>query len=826
MSNSRENSPEVQSEEPIARKHYLDDDDDEELDDEESIADEAPRRKIQRRAVDAFIDREAEVDDDDEDLDDEDEEQEIAEGFIENDENEGLSPGALRDDRRHRDLDQQANRLAEEDAERLAAQFRERYGRSGGTYRGDLSSIPQRLLLPSVEDASIWGIKCRPGKENEIVFNMLRKQADREDSTAPLNILSVFSREHLPGYIYIEAWRQKDVLDAMSDVVNVYTSKTILVPVAEMPDLLRIRNKGTPLKPGSFVRIRKNNKRYAGDLGHIIEVAIDSTEAFVKLVPRLDYTNKDELLKKTLSKTRDRPPARLFSALDVDKLAPGNLSGRRSENNFRFLDEDYRDGYLIKSFKIAHLITEPEEVLPTLEEMQPFSSADSSDLATLVEGIESKKSKFSTGDSVEVYTGEQAGVAGIVQSITDNIVELRTTGQSDVGLILVPTSGLRKKFSAGDQVRVQSGKHAGESGSVVAVHDMTVTLVTSMGMTEITVFSGDLGDINEVSEMPKASKYEVRDVVETNSTEFGCVIRIENNLINVLMPSGEIKTVKADSVARKIVPSKLTRTTDKNGSSIQIADPQSTVREAAGQHRKGKVFNIHLETVFCHSIAIPENNGIFVARSRDVEVEGMTRKHVDFSKPNPYMLNQNAMSAPATLPKTVGRDKAIGQRIWIRRGPQKGMMGIVTDTTNTTARVEPHSGLKMISVNKDLLGFRLGPNEPLIGYAEFINSRGMRPRESMDSNRPAWAQSGSRTPASGGYGAGSATPAWVGAGSRTPAWAGAGNKTPAWAGNAGNKTPAWAGTAGNKTPAWAGASGSKTPAWTGNATPTWHQSGQ
>ncbi|CCX35447.1 Transcription elongation factor spt5 [Taphrina deformans PYCC 5710] len=826
-------------------KHVMDDDDDDdeedddddELDEEEDDAGSrkhgAHRRKIKRRAVDAFIDREAEVDDDEEDAEDDEDEQEIAEGFIENEDVGGLSPNARADDRRHRELDQQQHRLAEADAERMAAQFKERYGRSGGAYRGDLKSVPQRLLLPSVDDPSIWGIRCKPGKEHEIVFNLLRKQAEREGTSAPLLIVSVFTREHLPGYIYIEAQKQKDVIDAMADVVNAYTNRLVLVPVAEMPDLLRVRNKGTTLVPGAFVRIRKNNRRYAGDLGRINDISIDSTEAFVALVPRLDYGSQEELMRKNLARTNDRPPARLFNVADVEKLTNLRLRDRSGDNSYQFNNEDYHDGLLIKSFKIAHLVTEPDEVKPTLEEMQVFSGGDTFDLTTLGQGLKTRQATFTIGDTAEVYAGEQAGVYGIVESISKNIVELRTTDDSRLGTISVPTSGLRKRFSPGHQVRVQSGKHAGETGSVVAVKGGTVTLMTSMAKEEVTVFSRDLGEINEVSETPAISKYEVRDVVELNATEFGCVIKIENVLLQVLMPSGDIRTIKSDSVARSIPPPKFGRTTDRNGNTIQITAPQSTVREVNGKGRKGKVFNLHLHTVFCHNIEITENNGIFVARDRDVEVAGMASGKVDFSKQNPGLRQNVAMAPPSVLPKTMGRDKAIGQTIWIRKGPQKGLMGLVTDTTDTTARIEPHNGLKKISINKDMLGFRLSPDTPLVGYAEFVNSKGWRDqagmpsREAVDSNRPIWAQAGNRTPSgntnpASSYGSGARTPAWAGGGSRTPAWSSnAGAATPAWAGSS-NKTPAWSG---NATPAWN--AGSKTPSWSaaGNATPAWQSGG-
>lgn len=703
--------------------------------------------------------------------------------------------------------------------------------------------MPQRLLLPSVDDPSIWGIRCRPGKEHEIVFNLLRKQAERETSVAPLNIVSVFTRDHLPGYIYIEALRQKDVVDAMADVINAYTNKLVLVPVPEMPDLLRVRSKGTVLVPGAYVRVRKNNKRYAGDLGRINDISIDSTEAFVALVPRLDYSSQENLMKKNLSRTADRPPARLFNVADVEKLTNLRLRDRSGDTSYSFNNEDYHEGLLIKSFRIAHLMTEPEEVQPTLEEMQIFSGGEAFDLTSLGQGLKSRRANFTIGDTAEVFSGEQTGVYGIVESISKNVVELRTTDDSGLGIISVPTSGLRKRFSPGQQVRVQAGKHAGESGSVVAVQGDTVTLMTSMGKEEVTVFSRDLGEITEVSETPVVSKFEVRDVVELNATDFGCVIKIENVLLQILMPSGDIRTVKGDSVARIIIPPKFGRTTDRNGNTIQISAPQSTVREFGGKSRKGKVFNIHLHTVFCHNIEISEHNGIFVARDRDVEVDGMVSGKIDFSKQNPNLRSASGMAPPGALPKTVGRDKAIGQTIWIRRGPQKGLMGIVTDTTDTTARIEPHNGLKKISVNKDLLGFRTAPDAPLVGYADFVNNRGWRSqaglpsRDAIDPSRPIWAQAGNRTPsgsAGQSFNAGGRTPAWASSGSKTPAWSsGTGAATPAWAGNTSSRTPAWSGNAtpawnsGSKTPSWSAAAGNATPAWQsgGSKTPSWQQQG-
>ena len=45
----------------------------------------------------------------------------------------------------------------------------------------------------------------------------------------------------------------------------------------------------------------------------------------------------------------------------------------------------------------------------------------------------------------------------------------------------------------------------------------------------------------------------------------------------------------------------------------------------------------------------------------------------------------------------------IGKTVTVRKGPYKGVLGIVKNTTETTARIEMHSKAKVITVNKDEL---------------------------------------------------------------------------------------------------------------------------
>ncbi|KAJ3361315.1 transcription elongation factor spt5 [Kappamyces sp. JEL0680] len=182
-----------------------DDDDDEEEDD--GRPKKKQKRKMNARSI--FIEDQARVDDEDEDDDDDDAE----DGFEYADDGVDAEQ-TFRDQARYRKLDKQRDQQQDEDAEVIAARLKERYGRTAGfgEFRGDSSTTPQAVLIPSVNDPKLWMVKCKPGAEKTIVFNLCRKFLNLENSKKPLEIMSCFYRDSLKGYIYIEADRQAHVV--------------------------------------------------------------------------------------------------------------------------------------------------------------------------------------------------------------------------------------------------------------------------------------------------------------------------------------------------------------------------------------------------------------------------------------------------------------------------------------------------------------------------------------------------------------------------------------------------------------------------------------
>ncbi|CEL10756.1 Putative Transcription elongation factor SPT5 [Aspergillus calidoustus] len=837
------------------------DDDEEEAEEDEEDEDAVSGRSRKRRrglGVHNFLEVEAGVDEDEDEGEDEEEEMEFG-GDLHPDDADALPIGAEMDDRRHRDLDRQRELEASMDAEKQAQLLKERYGRNRAA-ASDAVVVPKRLLLPSVDDPSIWGVRCKAGKEREVVFAIQKRIEERPiGSRNPIKIISAFERGGaMSGYIYVEARRQADVMDALQDMSNVYPrTKMILVPVREMPDLLRVQ-KSEELNPGGWVRIKRG--KYIGDLAQIEEVETNGLAVTVRLVPRLDYgLNEDsgapivdpKRKRATANAAVARPPQRLFSEAEAKKKHSKYLSATSGlgGKSWSYLGETYIEGFLIKDMKVQHLIT--KNVNPRLEEVTMFArdsenGTSNLDLASLAETLKNSTAEESylPGDPVEVFKGEQQGLIGRTSSTRGDIVTILVTeGELAGQTIEAPVKTLRKRFREGDHVKVIGGsRYQDELGMVVQVRDDTVTLLSDMSMQEITVFSKDLRLSAETGVDGKLGMFDVHDLVQLDAATVACIVKVDRESLRVLDQNGSIRTILPTQVTNKITPRRDAVATDRNGAEIRHGD---TVKEVYGEQRNGLILHIHRSFLFIHNKAQAENAGIIVVRTTNVvtvSAKGGRSTGPDLSKMNPALMKNGApggMMAPPA--RSFGRDRLIGKTVMVKKGPFKGLVGIVKDTTDVQARVELHSKNKLVTIPKELLVVkdpitgqtidmsrgRGGPRVPQGGSAAPPSGwqGGRTPVAAADSSRtPAWGgAASSRTPAWGGLG--SRTPAWKADGSRTSnpydgsrtAYGGVGSRTPAW--NAGARTPyggsdfdAFA--AGSRTPAWGGANaGGRTPAW-------------
>ena len=774
--------------EDIANKDDNEDDDEDEDEDEDA----GPTRKRRKRTRNQFIDVEAEVDDEDEEQEDEDEEE--REEFVADThpDDEGLDAVAERDDRRHRELDMQRQRDVEIDAEKEAERFRKKYGRNQAAALNS-AVTPQSYLVPSVDDPSIWSVKCKQGREKEVVFALMKRFQDRIGTREQLEICSAFERSNtIPGHFYVEAFRQAAVIAAVDNLPNAYPrSGMMLVPIGEMPDLLRVRKTET-VEVGKYVRVKR--AKYAGDLAQVADVMENGLEVELKLVPRLDYgaTDDADAHKRKRpnagpSKTAitGRPPARLFNETEAQKRLGKYLQQGSSfaTKDFTFMGDSYVNGFLIKTFKIQHL--ETEDVNPTLEEVSIFQEGGEDNgvfnLQALQTARKQQKSTYLVGDKVEVWQGEQQGAAGTVISTQGDIVSLRVSGGSLRGqTIEAPSNILRKYFQVGNHVVVISGSYAGASGFVERIKDERVSIITDSNQEELTVFSRDLREASESTGMlpvTQSKSYDVYDLVRMDNATIGVIVKTDRDGLRVLDQYGNVQTKPRSGIQQTLDRKRFDVSVDRDGAEIRNDD---SVKEVVGPQRQGIVMHMNRGYLFIKDRSRIENAGMFVARNNNVVSMAAQRNGANGMQNGAARANGTAMPPP---PRTFGRDRYLGKTCRIKKGGYKGLLGTVKDATETDVRLELQGKQKIINVQKELLVVVDPETGETIQMPQFGGPRTSSTfahRPAMDGPTriaPSWEGAGSRTPAMGG----GRTPGWAGAdGSRTPAWAGAGGKTPAW----------------------------------------------
>ncbi|KAN0111674.1 hypothetical protein V8E52_008235 [Russula decolorans] len=836
------------------------DDDDEEEDDEDedegaNRGGKRQKRRHKRAAINRFLDVEAEVNEEDDE--EEDEEEYGKDEFIAEPEGEGDDEEGPRRSVHHARLDRRERELNDQDLARIAQDVSQRYKRSAVRFAGDMNEVPQRLLMPSVQDANLWQVRCKPGRERDLVFSLMRKSIDLEFSNRPLQILSAFERDSLPGILYVEARSQKQVSEACNGLVGIYPSRGItLVPIDEMASLLLIKKQETTVNPGNWVRIKRG--KYQGDLAQVVDITENGEEVGLKFIPRIDLNPKDEATVDGKKRKKTglgvpgsvRPPQRFFNYEEVVKVYGRKVISKRNQA-YVFQNDTYKDGFIEKDFKLSGIVT--ENINPTLEEITRFARGNQEgegmenvvDLSLIAEAARKAAiAVLQPGDHVEVFEGEQAGVHGTVESISLDTVTVNPVGAFDLEgqKIQVPARSVRKRFKAGDHVKVMSGKNADESGLVVSVSGNIVTFLSDMSMQEVSVFSKDLREAAEVGAGTNiVGNYELHDLVQLDNQTVGVIFKTERDSFRVLDQNGQVRLVQPHQISMRR-DSNRAIATDAEGYELRVGD---NMKENDGECRKGRVLHVHQSFfAFLHNREIIENGGVFVTRARSLvslaPKGNIVRPGTDLSKMNP------ALSGGATTGGMVGsgmgrgmRDRLIGVTVTVVKGSQKGYVGTIKDTNGPTARVELNTNNKVITIEKEKLYRRNkdGKLEPLEGVRDSMGP----PRGNFGDG--GFGGSGGRTPnpyassGSGGWGGGRTPNPYAAGGGKTPAWGSSktpnpyseGGRTPFHSSSQtpnpyaqeGGRTPGWASSARTPNPyASANKSGGSGSGW-GGATPAW-----
>lgn len=704
------------------------------------------------------------------------------------------------------------------DPEQVEERLRRLYGRVKPVMGEDLGVTEATLatiLQPQASDPKLWLAKCRPGKERAAVAALLRGLTIIGDN---LGIFSVIGRDSLKGFIYIEAHKVADVMNAVQKTkVNhlIFASpinRPVMVPLSEMADVMsasvgpgKATTDASAFSIGGWVRVKRG--KYVGDLAQVVEVDQESTGegieciVRVKLLPRLSY-------RRGSGGKNERPTARPFDAQEASQYG----SVTKARGYWIFNGEAYKDGFLYKDVRGSSLVV--NDVTPRADELERFGALSIS--GTGVEVVpESMLIKYAKGERIIVLRGEFQHMTGIVDAEPEgDMVLIRFDEESFKEPVRIHSKYLGRRLEVGNMVRIALGDHAGKSGMIVSMEQSggkkQAVVFLTMEDQQVTIPSTYLvslagSDISVIPTRPPKrgeASVELHDLVtiENDDGEAGIILRIlgDEQHATLLDINGQTRRVSLKNLRK--VPKPPSQGPTKFDPTIFKADDRVQVNDS-NESRPAKVIHVFRTLAFLQAI----DTGEVLARPLTLLSRPSAFPGTEVSREQ----RSNVRGPP--LRHLIGKSVTISGA-----SPYKGYVGIVKEITDTMARIELHTDSKVVNVPRECItGSGVTGKTPSWSDSKTPSWGG-----SSSAKTPAWGSTSAKTPA---WGAPSAkTPAWGASSAKTPSWGGSSARTPAWGGSSSAKTPAWGASSSAKTPAW-GTSSAKTPAWgsTSAKTPAW-----
>ncbi|VDP49355.1 unnamed protein product, partial [Heligmosomoides polygyrus] len=811
------------------------------------------KRKDRRPRGSDFILQDVDVDDEEQDEDEWDDEEDRALEPNEKEEAEKYMKQLDAERRRN-----ERNKFANMNEDEIGRYFENKYKtqpiRDLVEDDSALDDISQHGLLPSTKDPNLWIVKCRMGEEKLVALQLMRKFLAFENSAEPLQIKSIVVKEGLKGIIYIEAFKQSHVANAINGVSALNQFNVTMVPIKEMVDTLRVVKDVPQLKVNSYVRLKRT--MYKDDLAQVDWVDVAQSKVNLRIVPRIDYTRMRGALRTEADrnhKVKRRPMPRLF---DLDRIKEIGGEVTNDGDFVIFEGNSYRRGFLYKSFPMNAIIA--DGVKPTLAELERFQDT-SEDLKKELESTTVKDNThlFAPGDNVEVTEGELVNLRGKVVSVDGPKVVMLPDHEDLKEPLTLNVFELRKYFRPGDHVKMISGRYEGDTGLIVRVEHNLVVVLSDLSMDEMKARPRDVQLCADVTTgVDSLGQFQFHDLVQLDQQNVGVIVRLEKETMEVLNQHGKVIRVKPQAIQGK-KDSRHSQALDSQQNPIQCKDMVKIIdgpfaAKKNEEEKQGEIKHVYRSWVFVYSRKHTENGGMLVCKARHLLLIGAragsgrgdmpAMNRLSMSSPNPFQSpRHNGSATPAhsssqsvsgysaggKTPNHVAgfggpgmgggankvrRDNAIiGKSVRITQGPLKGYFGIVKDATEQTVRVELHTQCKTISVDRSRIAC-VGDGTPG-GSISSMTQYAKTPFPGDDGRTPMYA--GSKTPM---YGSGAKTPMYgADEGGRTPF----GSHTPSYDSSrtpVSGRTPAYDG---GRTPAY---EGGRTPAYDSSRTPVYDSS--
>uniref|UniRef100_A0A7S1XNW4 KOW domain-containing protein n=1 Tax=Phaeomonas parva TaxID=124430 RepID=A0A7S1XNW4_9STRA len=595
------------------------------------------------------------------------------------------------------------------------------------------NEVARQFLLPTPQDSKLFMVGVKRGHEKLIVTKIMSKaiaEAREGNDIGIESAMTTGSKE----IIFVEGRSEPKVKAALGGINNVYMRKIKLVPLGQMTEVLNVaRRAKKPLREGQWVRLKRGV--YKGDLAKVLEMVDGGSKALVQLVPRLDLTLMGLNAIERRSKSTGRPPQRLFSAAEVQKLPGGrNYLSRRDMEGVRFYDgqkfdffeNNYFDanGFLLKVVGVATQVDD-EEIEPRIEELMMFKGesekgqafeedgklsgafGESSALSRLAMAAGNLKTEsgaaatFSRGDRVQAVSGDLANLVGTVARV-DPISQLVyvSADNKDVTMdVAFQAEQLAKLIVSGDHVKVIGGRYTGETGTVVSVDvlegERVALIVSDLSYgRQMAVSIAQLKVTPEVAQgLNRLQGYEVNDLVALGHNEVGIIIQVLREQVVVLDTTNDVREFRPEELRGKMNHMSTKRPgLGADRVSLRPGD-QIYVEKGPEKRRSGTILHIYRNKLFIHDKHRTQNNGVFTAKAAECRLYGQNAASRQKASIND-ILSMQSRRMPSK------NQEWRGKSVKIRKGKLKGFLGVVVEENDNTVKVELHARHQKVTMDK------------------------------------------------------------------------------------------------------------------------------
>lgn len=338
-------------------------------------------------------------------------------------------------------------------------------------------------------------------------------------------------------------------------------------------------------------------------------------------------------------------------------------------------------------------------------------------------------------------------------------------------------------------MQVVAGRYEGDTGLIVRVEQNRVVLFSDLSMHELEVLPRDLQLCSDMATgVDSLGQFQWGDLVQLDAQTVGVIVRLERENFHVLSMHGKVVEARPQGLTKR----------RENRNAVALDSQQNTIQKkdivkvVDGPHagRGGEIKHLYRSFAFLHSRMFVDNGGIFVCKTRHLQLSG-GNKTTSINSMSPVAGFMSPRIASPMHPSGLvshsifyilliyffkvyiliidqsyrggfgrgggggrGRGRGgggarrdrelIGTTIKITGGPYKGNVGIVKDATETTARVELHSTCQTISVDRSHIA-NVGVPTKEGGFSSYNRT----PAYGAGGQTPMYARDGSKTPMHG-----------------------------------------------------------------------------